>query len=184
MPTYFESVTNTRAYRLGRFILLSLAALYALLIAVNGMSYRGVGVGLIPFTLQFLKADLFDMVSSESYLLFGYGLGVGDHPTRYALICEETGKASEAENADGERRVRGQLVDNKSGAAYNSMIAAMHRGDSQPVFILSEYAPGGAKFCAANQYRLQECSCRGRYKATERTRIPARELFSPPKPLD
>lgn len=139
------------------------------MIAVNGTPYRGVGLGLIPFTLQSLKADLFDTVSVESYRLLGYGLGIGAHPTRYALICEQTGQASEAENAESEQRVRGQLVDNKSGTAYNAMITAMHLGDAQPVFILSKFAHGGAKLCAVNQYRHQECTCSGQYRATARS---------------
>jgi hypothetical protein len=34
-----------------------------------------------------------------------------------------------------------------------------------------------------NQYRRQECTCSGKYKATERSRIPASDLFGPRKPL-
>jgi hypothetical protein len=136
------------------------------------------------FTLQSVKADLIDMASIESSRLFSYSLGIGTRPTRYALICEESDQATQAENAASELQVRRQLVDNKSGSAYNGMIAGIDRGDAQPVFILSRFAPGGAKLCAVKQYWNQECTCGGQYKATERSRIPASELFGPQKLLN
>lgn len=185
MPGYLiQRLTETRSYRLCRSLLVALAALYIAMVAVNGIPYRGIGPGLIAFTLQSLKADLIDMASIESSRLFGYSLGAGTRPTRYALICEENGQATQAENAASELQVRRQLVDNKSGSAYNGMIAGIDRGDSQPVFILSRFAPGGAKLCAVRQYWNQECTCGGQYKATERSRIPASDLFGPQKPLN
>jgi hypothetical protein len=79
--------------------------------------------------------------------------------------------------------VRRQLVDNKSGSLYNDMIAAIARGETQPTFILSKTAVGGARFCAAIHHRFQDCTCAGKYKATERSRIQARDLFGPRKAL-
>jgi hypothetical protein len=177
-----DQLTKTSGYRLFRSLLLALASLYIVMIAINGIQYQGVGPSLIGFTLRSLKADMVDVISVESYRLFGFDFGIGSRPTRYALICEETGTA-EADNVVAEQQVRGQLVDNKGGEMYNTMTAAIERGDNQPIFVLSKFARGGAKFCAANSYRRQECSCSGKYKASERSQIPASDLFGPRKPL-
>ena len=66
MISFFERVAETSAYRLCRSLVLVLAALYVLMVAVNGIPYRGVELGLLGFTLQSLRSDLIDMLSLES----------------------------------------------------------------------------------------------------------------------
>lgn len=90
-----ERLTEARAYRLLAAVAVSLACLYAVMVAVDGMKYAGVRPGLIGFVLRTLKADIFDAVSVQSYKLLGFGFGNAGRPTRYALICEEKGYASE-----------------------------------------------------------------------------------------
>jgi hypothetical protein len=178
-----EWLTETRLYRLLRTVVLALAAGYVAMCLVNAIYYTGDGPDAVFFTLRTLKADVFDVLSTINYKLFNSGLGAGSRPTRYALLCQEIGQSTEMDNAAAELQVRRQLVDNKSGDLYNAMSAAIKDGEAQPVFILSKLARGGATFCATTYYRSQECTCRGKYKATERSRIPARELFGPLKPL-
>jgi hypothetical protein len=55
-----------------RSLVLVLAALYVLMVAVNGIPYRG--LGLLGFTLQSLRSDLIDMLSLESHRLFSVSL--------------------------------------------------------------------------------------------------------------
>ena len=178
MQSTFERFTQTRVYRLLFSLALTLACLYAAMVAVDGIKYAGFQPGLFGFTLRLLKADGIDAISVQSYHLLGFGFGNASRPTRYALICED-GQASEQDNAIAERHLRTQLVDNKGGIAYNNMRAAMEKGQQQPVFILMRNGPGAARFCAFSLYSQQECTCGGRYKAKERGRIPAHDLFSP-----
>jgi hypothetical protein len=151
-------------------------------VAVEGISFVGLTPSVLSFTLRSLKADVWDTLSVQSYRLFGQGLGVASRPTRYALICEEE-QTTEADNVLSERQVRAQLVDNKGGFEYNRMLAGIDRGEEQPIFILTRVGPGGARFCSVRAYRRQECTCGGQYNAKERARIPAKDLFGPPKPL-
>lgn len=151
------------------------------MVAVSGIPYRGAGTGLLGFTLRSLKADLVDALSVQSYKLLGFGFGDATRPTRYALLCEEKGYAGEAELAAAERLVRQQLVDYKSGITYNSMMTAITNGKEQPVIILPRYGVGVARSCPVSSYREQECTCAGKYNATERARIPASALFGPPR---
>jgi hypothetical protein len=178
-----ERLTEARAPRLLRAVAVALACFYVAMVALNGIQYRGAGPGLIGFTLRTLKADVVDAISVQSYKLLGFGIGNGARPTRYALICEEKG-AIEAETAAAERLVRQQLVDYKSGITYNSMMAGIANGDEQPVIILPRYRAGVTRSCPVSLYQKQECTCEGRYNATERARIPASALFGPPKPID
>lgn len=188
MPGHLtERLMDTSLYRLCRSLLVMLAALYIAMVAVvavNGIQYRGISPGLIGFTLRSLKADVVDAISVQSYKLLGFGIGNGARPTRYALICEEKGYASEAELAKAERLVRQQL-DFKGGITYNSMMTAIANGKEQPVIILPRYGGiGVARSCPVSLYQKQECTCEGRYNATERARIPASALFGPPKPVE
>jgi hypothetical protein len=130
MRGFLEPLTETRLYRLCRTLMLVFAAFYVAMVAVNAVQYTGAAPGIAGFTLQTLKADVIDVLSVMSYELFGYPLGVGTRPVRYALLCEQTGQATEADNAITERQVRGQLVDNKSGTVHSNMIAAFNRGDT------------------------------------------------------
>jgi hypothetical protein len=150
---------------------------------VNGVQYRGTGPGLVGFTLRTLKADVVDALSVQSYKLLGFGFGNAARPTRYALICEEKGSASE-ETAIAEQIVRQQLVDNKSGSTYNSMMTAIANGKEQPVIILPKYRAGVTRTCPVSLYKMQECTCEGKYNATERARIPASALFGPARPIE
>lgn len=184
MGFFLERLTETRAYRLLGAVAVTLACLYAAMVAVDGMKYAGVRPGLIAFVLRTLKADMIDAISVQSYKLLGFGIGNGARPTRYALICEEKGYASEAELAKAERLVRQQL-DFKGGITYNSMMTAIANGKEQPVIILPRYGGiGVTRSCPVSLYQKQECTCEGRYNATERARIPASALFSPPKPVE
>jgi hypothetical protein len=179
-----EHLLQTSTYRLCRSLLLVLAVLYILMVVVNGMQYRGAGPGLIGYTLRTLKADVVDALSVQSYKLLGFGIGNGARPTRYALICEEKGYASEAELAKAERLLR-QQFDIKAGITYNSMMVAIGNGKEQPVIILPKYGGiGVTRSCPVSLYQKQECTCEGRYNATERDRIPASVLFGPPKPIE
>jgi hypothetical protein len=185
MSFFLKRLTETRAYRLLGAVAVTLACFYAAMIAVDGMKYAGVRPSLIGFVLRTLKADVVDAISVQSYKLFGFGFGNGARPTRYALICEEKGYASEAELAKAERLVRQQLVDNKSGITYNSMMTAISNGKEHPVIILPRYGGiGVTRSCPVSLYQQQECTCEGRYNATERARIPASALFGPAKPVD
>ena len=81
--------------------------------------------------------------------------------------------------------MRQQLVDNKSGITYNSMMTAIANGKEQPVIILPRYGGVGVtRSCPVSLYQQQECTCEGKYNATERARIPASALFGPPNPVD
>lgn len=185
MPDFLlDHLLLTRAYRFCRSLLVALAALYVAMVTVNGLQYRSISPGLIGFTLRSLKADVIDALSVQSYKLLGFGIGNGARPTRYALICEEKGYASEADLAKAERLVRQQL-DFKGGITYNSMMTAIANGKEQPVIILPRYGGiGVARSCPVSLYQKQECTCEGRYNATERARIPASALFGPPKPIE
>lgn len=166
-----------KIYRSCRSVILILAALYIVMATLDATRYRVGGTGVATFALQTLKADVVDVASVIGYKLFGYSLGVGFRPMKFALICEETGQLTEAENADAEQRVRRQLVQN-SGDVYNSMIAESKEGYAQPVFILSKYGLGGAKLWTTWVYDRQECTCSGKYNATERSRIPASDFLN------
>jgi hypothetical protein len=184
MGSSLERLSETRIYRLLRAVAVSLACFYGAMVAVNGIQYRGVGLGLIAYTLRTLKADVVDALSVQSYKLLGFGLGNGARPTRYALICEEKGYASEAVLAKAERLLR-QQFDIKAGITYNSMMVAIGNGKEQPVIILPKYGGiGVTRSCPVSLYQKQECTCEGRYNATERARIPASVLFGPPKPIE
>lgn len=183
MGSSLERLSEARIYHLLRAIVVTLACFYVAMVAVHGMQYRGAGPGLIGYTLRTLKADVVDAISVQSYKLLGFGIGDGARPTRYALICEEK-DAIEAETAAAERIVRQQLIDNKSGITYNSMMAAIANGKEQPVIILPRYRAGVTRSCPVSLYQKQECTCEGKYNATERSRIPASALFGPPKPVE
>ncbi|MCK1744301.1 hypothetical protein IVA80_26635 [Bradyrhizobium sp. 139] len=183
MGLFLERLIETRAYRLLGAVAVTLACLYAAMVAVDGTRYAGMRPGLLAFVLRTLKADIVDALSVQSCKLLGFGFGDGARPTRYALLCEENGYASEAELAAAERLVRQQLVDYKSGITYNSMMTALAIGKGQPVIILPRYGVGVTRSCPVSSYRDQECTCAGKYNATERSRIPASALFSPPKPV-
>jgi hypothetical protein len=177
-----------RIFKLARTSVLCLAAVYAGTVAVNAARYTGPGLPILTFAAQSLKADAFDMLSVMRYRTFGTSFGAGTRPTRYALICREVGKTGEAivsetENAANESRVRRSLVEFKGGSAYNQMMEQFDLGRTQPIFILSSRYPGGANICASFTYWTQSCSCYGKYQAAERSRIPARDIFGPPKPL-
>jgi hypothetical protein len=178
MQSTFERFAQTRVYRLLFALALTLACLYAAMVAVDGIKYVGLRPALLGFTLRLLKADVIDAISVQSYHLLGFGFGDAARPTRYALICEDA-QTPEQDNIIAERQLRSQLVENKGGIAYNNMRAAMEKGQQQPVFVLMRNGPGAARFCAASAYSHQECTCGGRYNARERARIPAQDLFSP-----
>ena len=46
---FFERVVETSTYRLCRSLALVFAALYVVMVAVNGIAYRGLGPGLLGF---------------------------------------------------------------------------------------------------------------------------------------
>lgn len=171
-------------WRFGRMAVLACAAAYVLIIFGTAFKYNSLDFGLVTYTLRTMKADVFDTLLFMNERTINYGIGVASRPTKYALICQETGKDSEEENAASEGTVRRQIVDDKSGTAYNTMRAAIARGEEHPVFVLSRWANGRANFCAFSYDLMQECTCGGRYKATERSRIPASDLFGPAKPFN
>jgi hypothetical protein len=184
MDHFLDRMRELSAYRLGRSVLIILAALYIVMVATNSITYADIRPALITFVLRTLKADVVDALSVQSYKLLGFGLGNAARPTRYALICEEKGYASEAELAKAERLLR-QQVDIKAGITYNSMMVAIANGKEQPVIILPKYGGiGVTRSCPVSLYQKQECTCEGRYNATERARIPASVLFGQPKPVD
>ncbi|MFK4522916.1 hypothetical protein ABIF90_000897 [Bradyrhizobium japonicum] len=181
MLTRLERLRATRVYRLVSAVVIACACLYAVMIAVDGLKYVGPKASLVSYTLRSLKADALDAMSIFSYRLTGKGLGSATRPTRFALVCESEG-TNEADNSVGERQLRSQLI-NQGGLAYGSMMSAISEGQEQPIFVLTQYGPGGTRFCAARTYYDQECTCKGKYKAKERVRIFAEELFGPPGPV-
>jgi hypothetical protein len=170
-------------WRFGRMAVLACAAAYVLVVIGSAFKFNSFNFDLVTYTLRTAKAEVFDTLSVVAYKTTGSVIGVGSRPTRYALICQEAGKDTEDENAASERVVRRQLVDDKSGTAYNAMRTAFARGEEHPVFVLSKSADGRAKFCAFRYDLLQKCDCSGLYNATERSRIPASDLFGRQKPL-
>ncbi|UPJ44950.1 hypothetical protein IVB40_13460 [Bradyrhizobium sp. 40] len=182
MLSRLERIRQTRIYGLASAVVIAFACLYAVMIAVDGLKYVGPTFSLVSYTLRSLKADALDAISVFSYKLTGKGLGTATRPTRFALICESEG-TNETDNAIGEKQVRGQLVDNKGGYSYANMMSEMREGREQPIFVLTKNGPGGTRFCAVKSYYDQECTCGGQYKAKERARISAYELFGPPKPI-
>jgi|GEM_PF-4499423 len=168
-------------WRFGRMAVLACAAAYVLLIVGSAIKYSAFNFDLLTYTLRTAKAEVFDTLAAVVVKTTGYVIGVGSRPTRYALICQEAGKDTDEENAASELIVRRQLIDDKSGTAYNTMKAAMARGEEHPVFVLSKWENGRANFCAFYYDLMQECTCGRRYNATERSRIPASDLFGPPK---
>lgn len=182
MLSRLERLRETRLCRFVCAVVVALACLYAVMIAVDGLKHVGPTFSLVSYTLRSLKADAFDAMSVFSYKLAGKRLGTATRPTRFALICESEG-TNETDNAIGEKQIRAQLVDNKGGYSYVTMMSAMRDGREQPIFVLTRNGPGGTRFCAVRSYYDQECTCGGEYKAKERARISAYDLFGPQKPI-
>jgi hypothetical protein len=181
MLSRLERLRATRLYRFASAVVIACACLYTVMIAVDGLKYVGPRAALVSYTLRSLKADALDAMSIFSYRLTGKGLGSATRPTRFALVCESEG-TNEADNSVGERQLRGQLL-NEGGFAYGSMMSAIGEGQEQPIFVLTQNGPGGTRFCAARAYYEQECTCAGKYKAKERARIFAHELFGHRRPV-
>jgi hypothetical protein len=150
-----------------------LACAYVAIVVAHSTSYIGPDRGLALVVAHFLKADIFDMVSAASSRLFGKDIGKGVPASRYALICGPVGHAIPSENGKREREVRFQLVIRKSGILYDVMLRAIVRGESHVAFILSQVHVGGAQLCGFNREEELECTCKGRFNAFERSRIPA-----------
>lgn len=181
MLSRLEKLRATRIYRLASAVVIACACLYAVMIAIDGLKYVGPKASLASYTLRSLKADALDAISIFSYKLTGKSHGTATRPTRFALICESDG-TNEADNLLGEKQLRSQLI-NRGGFAYGSMMSAISEGQEQPIFVLTQNGPGGTRFCAARAYYDQECTCKGKYKAKERARMFADELFGTPRPV-
>src|ERR1700733_5753484 len=100
-----------KLYRFARMAVFGLAALYVAMLLVHAVTFTGAGFGALAFTISTLEADALDMASVMRYKIFGVGLGIGARPTRYALICVETGYGGEPKATEDEM----QKTSNASG---------------------------------------------------------------------
>jgi hypothetical protein len=103
------------------------------MVALRASPYTGLAPGLLTATLRTFWADTYDVFALTLHQISGIDLSRSRRAAGYALICEEPGALTETQNAELERRLRKQLVDDESGP--------------------------------------------------ERSRIPAKDLFAPKKPL-
>jgi hypothetical protein len=146
---------------------------------VRASALRTSPVEIAWVAVQIAASDLYDVFAVVAPV-FGILIGAAGRSTQYALICEQPGAQTEADNAVNEKQVRNQLG-YQSGEIYNTMRANIRDGHPHPIFILSKNAQGGAIVCASSDLQHQDCTCQGRYKAIERARIPAKDLFGPPQ---
>jgi hypothetical protein len=173
-----ERALSASARRIFNLAALAAAILCVAIVTIHAIALRGFEMGAAGVVIQSLRANLYDtvVVAADSLRIH---LAPAVRPTRYALICQQP-DLTEAENVAEEIMVRRQLAQ-QSGSAYNFMRRYIDLGYPHPVFILSNMGGWGAEFCAAKTYEQQECTCGGRYKAVERSRVPASKLFGPPE---
>jgi hypothetical protein len=75
---------------------------------------------------EIVASDVYDVLALAPRVL-GIPIGAAARPTQYALICEQPGVQTEADNVVNEEQVRHQLA-YQSGDAYNTMRTHFREG--------------------------------------------------------